>query len=360
MRNGRDWLAQHYGDRQSAINPSPPPGGRPLTIHPMSPKERIDAVLAGETPDQPPFSFWYHFPRDQVAGRAAVDAHIEQLRSYGLDFLKVMNDNPYPHTGKIQSLDDLASVTSLRGDEEGFGRQLELIRSLRAAAGTQVYMSTTIFNAWAVLRSLIQPPAVHNPPDMDASADVPSRWIREGYARRPQLISSILITIADNLSRFAAKCIEAGADGIFLSVRDDWVDVPGAQRSLYQQLVLPTDLIILRSVQAARFNLLHVCGKAVDFKAFAGYPVAVMNWADRAAGPAIKDVAPWLRPAIAAGVDNLGVLLSGTPQQVRAQVADAISQASPRPLIITPGCTFDPKRVPVENLRAMADAARSQ
>ena len=60
----------------------------------MNSKERIDAVLAGRMPDRPPFSFWYHFSHDQIAGVGALHAHLNQLDHYQMDFLKVMNDNP--------------------------------------------------------------------------------------------------------------------------------------------------------------------------------------------------------------------------------------------------------------------------
>lgn len=187
----------------------------------MTPIQRVDAVLAGRQPDRPPFSFWYHFPHDQVAGAAAVDAHLDQLYLYGMDVLKVMNDNPYPYAGRIARVEDLASLIPLKGDEAGFGAQLAVLAALRAAIGSRVYMPTTIFNAWAVLRLLIQPPTVHMPPNLDAAADGPSRWIRQAYGENPQLVTRALETIAGNLARFAAKCVAAGADGIYLSVRDD-------------------------------------------------------------------------------------------------------------------------------------------
>jgi hypothetical protein len=84
----------------------------------------------------------------------------------------------------------------------------------------------------------------------------------------------------------------------------------------------------------------------------------VLNWADRAAGPSIREVAPWAKPALWGGVDNLVTLASGTPQQVREEVADALRQAGARPIMIAPGCTFDPARVPQANLHALADAVR--
>ena len=62
----------------------------------MTVMERIKSVLAGERPDRPPVSFWHHFGPDAVSGQPAVDAHVNHLQRYDLDFLKIMNDNGYP------------------------------------------------------------------------------------------------------------------------------------------------------------------------------------------------------------------------------------------------------------------------
>lgn len=326
----------------------------------MSPIQRVQAVMSGQKPDRPPFSFWHHFSAEQAAGPQAVRAHLDLLEEYAVDFLKVMNDNGYPHHPSIQTIDDLASLGDLRGDEPEFARQLELIAELRKATAGRVLMTTTIFNSWAVLRSLVQPPRQHNPPDLNAAADAPSRWLRQAWVQSPQTVERALRIIGQNLSRFAGRCLQAGADGIFLSVRDDWLDVPGeSPADLYDRLVRATDLHILSAVSRAGFNLLHVCGKAVNFRAFAEYPsIHAINWADRAAGPSIAQVKDWLKPAICAGVDNLRTLPEGLPRDVAHEVTDALSQAGGRPIMISPGCTFDPQRVSEQNLKALADAVR--
>jgi len=36
----------------------------------LTPKERVDRVLAGRTPDRPPFCFWHHFQDEKEPGRA--------------------------------------------------------------------------------------------------------------------------------------------------------------------------------------------------------------------------------------------------------------------------------------------------
>jgi uroporphyrinogen decarboxylase len=172
----------------------------------------------------------------------------------------------------------------------------------------------------------------------------------------PAALARALDTIAVSLANFGGRCVEAGADGIFLSVRDDWVDTPENGPGHYDRLVRPTDLKILAGVQRAAFNMLHVCGQAVNFSRFAEYPVHAVNWADRYAGPPLAAVAATMRPAICGGLDNLGTLAAGTPEDCQREVADAIRQVGGRPLIIAPGCTFDPDTVPAANLEAIRQA----
>ncbi|MFH0983105.1 MAG: uroporphyrinogen decarboxylase family protein [Planctomycetota bacterium] len=321
--------------------------------------ERVTAVLAGRRPDRPPVGFWYHFDRHRPYGPEAVRAHLDHLGTYDLDFLKVMNDNGYPHPGVVHSVADLATLPVLNGDEPEFARQLELIETLAKEVRGKVLITSTVFNAWATLRRLVKPRFHGAPPLMRASADEASIILSRFLAHDHDVLARALETIGESLARFARRCLEAGADGIFLSVRDDWVDTPTNGPGTYREIVRPTDLQILEAATAGRFNLLHVCGCAVNFESFAAYPVHALNWADRAAGPAIAEVRDRVKPALCSGVDNLGVLVEGTPEQCAAQVRDAIAQAGDRPIMIAPGCTFDPARVPRENLAAVCQAARS-
>jgi hypothetical protein len=132
------------------------------------------------------------------------------LETYGLDFLKVMNDHPYPHAQPITSVADLATLKVLEGTEDGFGQQLELIAALRRELDDRVYMVTTVFNTWSLLRLLVEPPEQHLPPVLDASVDAPSRWIREAYASAPEAVATALRTIGTSLAHFAARCLQAG------------------------------------------------------------------------------------------------------------------------------------------------------
>jgi uroporphyrinogen decarboxylase len=324
----------------------------------MNKIERVDAVLAGRPPDRPPVSFWHHFGPGAVSGPEAVGAHLRHLETYDLDFLKVMDDNRYPRTfnrsGVLTGVEDLDRLQVLNGDEATFGRQLEVIRQLARRCAGQVRLPTTVFNSWTTLRHLTipEPGRYGAPPRTDAPnpRDVLlSRLLREA----PAAVARALEVIAESLANFVRHALAAGADGVFLSVRDDWVDTPENPAGTYDRLVVSGDLRILAAGAGGAFNILHVCGRALDFRRFAAYPVHALNWADRTAGPLVVDVVGWAGPAVCAGLDQVGTMARGTPEDCARQVADAVRQAGGRPLLIAPGCTFDPDAVSPENLHAI-------
>jgi len=328
----------------------------------MDKVQRVSEVINGRRPDRPPVSFWYHFSADEVAGAPAVEAHIKHLEKYDLDFLKVMNDNGYPRDIEvIADVGDLARLKVHPPEAEPFARQIEVIKALAERLDGQLLMTTTVFNAWAVLRRLAAPePAKHGPPTLDTSEDPRDAKLAELIAADRKAVGEALGVIAESLARFAKACIDAGANGIYLSVRDDWVNTRKNGPGTYDEMVAPTDRKILEAAAPATFNLLHVCGKAIDFVRFAGYPnVHVLNWADRAAGPSIAYARDRVKPAICCGVDNLKTLPEGTPEQCAEQARDALRQAKDRPIMIGPGCTYDPAKVPEANLRAVVEAAKA-
>lgn len=328
----------------------------------MTKKERVSAVLKGRKPDHSPVSFWYHFPPDQALGAAAVESHVKHLETYDLDFLKVMNDYEYPRgdIGVVQSVADLRKIKALHGDQPEFSGQLDVIRQLRKRIGSDILTANTVFNTWSVLRRLVAPPNNHHsPPKLKDATDERDKTISRLLKEDRAAVKAALEAIGVSLAAFAGACIAAGATGVFLSVRRDWVNTPENGEKTYDELVRSTDLQILTAATSAPFNILHVCGVPGSLKPFADYPAAVINWADRAAGPSITDARKQItKMALAGGIENLKVLPQGKPEDVANEVRDALKEAGDRPILITPGCTYDPTKVPQENLKAIVDTAR--
>ena len=238
----------------------------------------------------------------------------------------------------------------------------DVLRKLKDRLGDDILTCTTIFNPWATLRHMTIPPSdKHGPPKLVGEDERDAR-ITELLKEDRSAVKAAIEAIGGTLAAFAAECIAVGAAGIFLSVRDDWVNRPVNGPDTYDEILRAVDLQIIEAASAGTFNVLHVCGRPQDFLAFADYPVHVINWADRAAGPSIAYARDHVKPdiAIAGGVDNLKTLPEGTPEDCASQVRDALRQAKDRPIIIAAGCTFDPDAVPPENLKAVVAAARQK
>jgi len=322
--------------------------------------ERVYSVVAGRKGDRPPVSFWHHFPAAQREGDAAIQAHLDHLARFDLDFLKIMYDLGYPGDGPIRVVAQLRKLPALNGDEDVFGRHLATIRALSGELRDRAPIITTIFNPWATLRRMVrQEPYLPGVGGQLPEQDAPTRRIEELLAEDRAAVQTALAVIGESQANFAARCLDAGADGIFLSVRDDWVDTPANGSGTYDELLRPLDLRILRAASAGRLNVLHVCGRALNFHDFANYPVHAINWADRASGPEIKEVIATLKPAPCGGIDHHKTLPDGTPQQCAAELCDAVAQAGDRPILIAPGCTYDADRVPIVNLKAIRNAVET-
>lgn len=332
--------------------------------------------------NRPQTSCWYHFdpPHDPPA---AAEAHIRHLERFDLDFLKVMFEYGYPRTGLgpsgiVRTTADLARLRPQPGDGPPLDRQLDLLRRLRARLGPDAPLTTTIFHAWVELRNLVAPPRMqHRPPVLDVAGDPRDAALTALLHEDRCAVVTALHTIGHTLADFARACLAAGADGIFLATRDDWVDTPQNRaallldddQSVYDQVVADTDRIILAGAAAGWFNVLHACGRPLNLLRHADNPhVHVLHWADRVAGPTLAEARQALearrgieaarRLALAGGVDNLRTLPRGRPEDVAAEVRAACAACAGRPAIIAPGCTYDPRAVPEENIRALRSAVR--
>jgi uroporphyrinogen decarboxylase len=61
--------------------------------------------------------------------------------------------------------------------------------------------------------------------------------------------------------------------------------------------------------------------------------------------------------AVMGGVDERHVLLAGSADDVRVQVAEALQSTGGRRFLLAPGCSIEP-RTPPENLRAAVAAVK--
>ena len=280
------------------------------------------AALAGAPVDRAPAGFWGHdFTREWSAEGLAA-AMLERFHRHDWDYMKVnpratyyaeawgcryepsgnANDGPVTKEYVVKSAEDLSRVGRVSGSEGPFAEQLAALRLIRAGIGQADFIQT-VFSPLSVAGRL-------------AGGEVAA--VRDWMEREPALLEGALGAIAETLAEYAAACLDAGAAGIFFATTE-W---------------------------ATRNNLLT---ELLD------YPVHAFNWADREAGnPSLAEVAARTDKAVMGGVSQ-ATIAQGVPDEVRAQVRDAIDSTGGRRLLIAPGCSISPQ-TPEANLRAAREA----
>jgi uroporphyrinogen decarboxylase len=295
--------------------------------------ERMNAALRGEPVDRVPASFWFHFPPGHAAGHAMAKAHLDYYRAADPDFLKVMNDNSYAPGGveAVETIDDWRRLKPAPLTSQPFQNQLAGLREVVDAVGDEVLVITTIFSPYT-------------------NGDrICGRKLREHLSADAESVSVGLATIAEALAEFAQACIEAGAAGIFFSTQGDEEDRFTAAQ--FREYIKPHDVAVLGAAEdaGATFNLLHICGKHSRLEAYADYPAHAVNWAPQLENVSLSEGRRLLRRTIVGGVDQRGVVVDGSKEQIEAEVRIAIAEMGTQGFMIGAGCTV-PSDVRIENL----------
>lgn len=337
-----------------------------------SKRERVDAALQGKPLDRVPVAAWRHFIPDERTPETLARASLRFFHEFDWDWLKVNpratyyaeawgNRYDFDHydgvlprliDGPIASPLDLDKIRPLAPTSGVFDEQLQLMRLIRQSIGGAHFLQT-VFSPLSVLAFLVARP---NAPTQEAAVQAQFDGVRAFIRANPQGAHAALRNIAATLAAYAAATVDAGASGIFFAIVK--LARQGAlTHAEYLEFGEPYDIQVLRAVQGAPFNLLHICGPAVYFDIAAHYPVQAVNWA--AIGqdnPSVQEAQRRLRQALVGGVDELGALQSGTPDEVVREARTAIEETGGIRFLLAPGCGAS-LSVPDANLHALRRAA---
>lgn len=304
----------------------------------MNKIERVTRALEGEEVDRPPFSFWYHFGLQHMSGREHAEAELDFYRAYDLDFLKVMNDYPYPLPRGLDALEtgeDWKHIEPLAANDECWKEQLEALSIIHDAIGNEALFIETIFSPWTTARRLTR-----------------TGRLDEARSHHPEALLGALDAIAESLAAYAKEAVAKGAAGIFLSLGAATADAMTAEE--YAIWGRPFDLKVLQAVREAPFNVLHIHGKRIHFDAVIDYPVTAMNWSHFATAPTLGEGHTRSGKTVLGGIDET-TTAHLSPAEIKKQIEHSLSEVGTRGLIVAPGCSV-PTDTPVRSLRAIKAA----
>ena len=110
----------------------------------MKKSERVLAAIKREKVDCIPAGFWFHYNSSYTV-QEMIDAHMKLYRETDVDVIKIMQDYPYPVTGRIESAEDWYQVKMKGTDSEEFEKMAAVIKGIREEAGEDVLIFQTMF-----------------------------------------------------------------------------------------------------------------------------------------------------------------------------------------------------------------------
>ncbi len=305
----------------------------------MNKIERVTQALAGGEVDKLPFGFWYHFGLQHMPGRKHAEAEIDFYRTYDLDFLKVMNDSPYPLPRGLEAItggEDWTRLEPLEASDACWSEQLAALSMIGEAIGKEALFIETIFSPWTTARKLAR-----------------SGALAEAREKSPDLLLAAMDSIADSLASYSREAIRRGAAGIFLSLGAASYDQMSVEE--YAVWGRPFDLKILEAVQEAPFNVLHIHGERIHFDSLLDYPVSAINWSHFQTPPSLKEGRERSGKAVMGGINEATAYYLSAPE-IRDQVRGSIEECGMHSLILAPGCSV-PTDTPFRNLLEVKRAA---
>jgi uroporphyrinogen decarboxylase len=324
----------------------------------MTKRERVRAALAGEAVDHVPVALWRHDFLREWTPEDLVAATLEAYRADDWDFIKLNPratyfaeawGNVYERPSEqrqprltraaVQDLAELRAVGPIDPRQGVFGDHLRALWMLVREVRGEVDVIQTIFSPLAVLAML-------------CGADAKFREFAEADG---DAIHTALGGVTQTLAAYAAASVSAGASGIFFAPLA-WASRDTCSDEFYEEFGRPYDLRVLATVDAAPFNVLHVCRNHNMLDSLLDYPVAAFNWADRGEGnPSLQDVEPRTPRAVMGGIDHTR-LHTMSSEEITAQARDALAVG--KGLLLTAGCAIRAD-TPAANRAAVAEAART-
>lgn len=309
-------------------------------------KELILDAFENRTVERVPTGLWFHFsgdpnndhaPGDRALFQRTLEGHRKYYRETGLDLVKIMTEGYFVYPSMVGkdflNPKDLERIEPLSPDDPWILEQLELTKSISNEFGKDRAIFYTLFAPIEqIIFSVFQD-----------GRDEPEDDVIPKLFENEKALNHALEVITDDLSKIAERLLtDAGADGIFVSVRN----YIGISSEDYSRYIKPTEAEFLdRMSRVKDNNILHICGDYEglknDFNIFKDYNIKAFNWATGRENLSLAEGKKLFGGrAVIGGLSNApdGVLLSGTKEEVQREVRKLVEENGRTGLIIGADC----------------------
>ena len=295
------------------------------------------------TPGYVPAAFFLHFDPAFHKGQAAVDRHMQYFQATGMDFVKIQYEHPFPRMSQITRPEHWSTIP--RFDAEYFSEPLEVISGIVKAVNRKALVIVTLYSAV-----------------MHAGHATSKDLFTEHLQQDPERTAKGLRIINEGILVFVRECVKRGVDGFYASTQGGEAgrfQDPG----LFKRWIKPVDLAVMNEInRLCPFNILHVCdynGVYDDLGPYLDYPGHIVNCGTRlrSGSHTPRELSKMFGRPFMGGMDRHGVLVSGTREQIQAEVKKVIRDAPPG-FVLGADCTV-PSDIPLESLKTAIDTAHA-
>lgn len=312
----------------------------------MTKRENVLHLLKGEEFSYTPAGFWLHFSEDVIdAGvESQVTAHLEFLEETDVDILKIMNENEFRRSEKINAIDDWANIVELDKDHDLFVKQEEINQQIVDKVGEEVFTLGTVHG---VLASLSHSSG-HSYSEFP---EIFMEYLKEDEEKVVQAIEAVY----KNVARMLEVTEKTKVDGIYYAMLGAEAD--RLPREIFDKYIAPYDKKIVDQIES--YSFLHVCKEKTELDRVKDFNFDVLNWAvhendnDIAAGQEMYG-----DKVIQGGLDDRsGVLVDGDKSEIVDFVEELKASVDLDRFILGADCTL-PTEINYERIRTAVEAVR--
>lgn len=317
----------------------------------MNKTERMKAVFENREPDRVPAGFWFHYPGEMPAEERA-QAHVDLCRKTGADIIKVMDDNFgrfFTQGIQITKPSDWRKIRLPGKDCAHYRGMTELIGRILEKAGGEAMVFPTVWSPFKIASFTY------------LCAGGTDQQFMAHCREDPDSVLEGVKILADTLQKWTRDYLELGSSGIYYS--GQFSEPQRFDGETWEKLVKPSDLAVLGVTKefAEKYNIVHICGE-VEFgfqsspRCYAGYPGDLFNWDVHRTDLSLEAGRAVFQKPILGGLDNHGVLIEGSLEEIRAETERIICSMGKRGFMLGADCTV-PASIDWARLRAAVEAA---
>ncbi len=290
-------------------------------------REAVLKMLTSAGPqDYIPTGFFVHFGKGYQWSDAAVERHLQYFETIDMDFIKIQYESVFPALDTIKRPKDWVNMPFYKKDF--YRDQLYVVKKLVKKGKKRAPVIATVYS-----------------PFMCAGHSITAPLLTQHLKEDPELTKKGLDIITDSVMIFVKECIRLGVDG-FLAPTQGGEGFRFDDPSIFRDYIKPSDLIYMNEINASCIcNVLHICdydGAYDDVSPFLDYPGDIVNLSDMVAGERVplKDLYKMFgqRP-IMGGLEKKGVILTGTEQEITAEV-ERVLKGAPERFILGAECAL--------------------